>query len=218
MKIHGQPRTTYVYSFILTLIIIVALVLVNFNLMLYNNESNNPSSDLAEAQPLTSAASYSTRSNRQTEDFWKNRGDLNNTGFVDSKAPNYHWQIWARSIVSPIDSSVTTAGDMVYFGGTDRNIYAMNKYTGTTIWSQTTNNLGGSMSGDEIVSSAAVADGVLFIGCKDKNLFALDADDGSFLWNFTTGGEVQGSPTVVGNKVIFGSYDGTLYALDTATG
>lgn len=218
MKTGRQQRTTYIYSFILTLIIIVALVLVNFNLLVYNDESNNPSSNVAEVPTPTSATSYSTRSSRQNEDFWKDRGDLNNTGFVDSKAPNYYNELWARSVVSPIDSSVTAAGELVYFGGTDRNIYAMNKYTGTTIWSQTTNNLGGSMSGDEIVSSAAVADGILFIGCKDKNIFALDADDGSFLWNFTTGGEVQGSPTVAGDKVIFGSYDGILYALDTVTG
>ena len=37
-------------------------------------------------------------------------------------------------------------------------------------------------------------------------------------WVFRTGGYVYGSPAVLGHRVFVGSYDGTFYALDAATG
>jgi outer membrane protein assembly factor BamB len=217
MRTCKKSNPFIVYSYLLPLILIAALVLVNFNFMM-DNDIETFSVNVASDTYESTSTIHSTRTYREPTDFWKSRGDLNNTGFVDSKAPNYFNELWSRSVGAPIDSTPVVAGNMVYFGGTDRNIYAMDKYNGGLIWTRSTNNLGGPLSGDEIVSTAAVADGILFIGCKDKNLFALDAEDGSLLWNYTTNGEVHGSPTVVDNNVIFGSYDGTLYALDTATG
>ena len=37
-------------------------------------------------------------------------------------------------------------------------------------------------------------------------------------WTFKTGAEIKSSPVVAGNRVLIGSYDGSLYALDAATG
>src|SRR5437762_9214914 len=40
----------------------------------------------------------------------------------------------------------------------------------------------------------------------------------SLLWSFKTGGPVKSSPSVVDRRVFVGSGDGTLYALDLASG
>ena len=44
------------------------------------------------------------------------------------------------------------------------------------------------------------------------------AADGQKRWSFKTGNEVKSSPVVAGKRVLVGSYDGHLYALDAATG
>src|SRR5262249_31706662 len=59
--------------------------------------------------------------------------------------------------------------------------------------------------------------GRIFFGASDKRLYALTAG-GMFLWSFETGDNVATRPLVVGDLVVFGSEDGTLYALDAATG
>jgi len=46
----------------------------------------------------------------------------------------------------------------------------------------------------------------------------LNALSGEFIWKFETDGEIDSSPLIVGNTVIFGSYDGNLYALNASDG
>jgi outer membrane protein assembly factor BamB len=47
---------------------------------------------------------------------------------------------------------------------------------------------------------------------------ALDPKSGKELWNFTTRGNVDSSPVIVGERVFVGSNDGRLYGLDLKTG
>ena len=42
--------------------------------------------------------------------------------------------------------------------------------------------------------------------------------DGKAAWTFKTEGEIKSSPVVVGDRVLIGSYDGNLYALEVKTG
>jgi outer membrane protein assembly factor BamB len=57
----------------------------------------------------------------------------------------------------------------------------------------------------------------IYFGAVDKRLYALD-EHGIFLWSFATGDVVASRPAVVGDEVIFGSEDRTVYGLDAATG
>src|SRR5262249_4984962 len=41
---------------------------------------------------------------------------------------------------------------------------------------------------------------------------------GKELWHFPTGDQVESTPAVAGDAVVFGSFDGKVYCLDTATG
>ncbi len=114
-------------------------------------------------------------------------------------------------------SSATLADGLVYFGGADGKLYALNARTGKQAWSFST--------AGRVRSTPAVASGVVYFGSMDGNFFALDAKSGALKWKFKTvgneyfpAGEIQSSATVVDGTVYFGSRDYYVYALDTATG
>ena len=67
-------------------------------------------------------------------------------------------------------------------------------------------------------ASAAVTDKLVIVGSRDKRVHALDRDKGEEVWSFPTGGRVDSSPVVVGERVYVGSLDGNLYVLDLAKG
>ena len=46
----------------------------------------------------------------------------------------------------------------------------------------------------------------------------MNATNGVKLWNYTTGGDVDSSPAVVGGVVYVGSDDDNVYALNAANG
>lgn len=80
------------------------------------------------------------------------------------------------------------------------------------------------IASNDIYASPAVADvkGVgptVFIGSYNHEFYALDASNGDKRWTYNVGGEVPGSPTVVGNTVYTSSFDTEkTVGLDAATG
>ncbi|MFT5467636.1 MAG: outer membrane protein assembly factor BamB [Verrucomicrobiales bacterium] len=65
----------------------------------------------------------------------------------------------------------------------------------------------------------AVAGGLVVYGSSaDDTVRALDAETGDLKWSFTTGGPVRFGPQIEGNGVFFGSDDGKVYRLNSATG
>lgn len=69
-------------------------------------------------------------------------------------------------------------------------------------------------------SSPATAAGLVIAGSRDKKVYALDAKTGEEKWSFTTEGQVDASPVVVGERVYVGCLndDGNFYVLDLKTG
>ena len=67
------------------------------------------------------------------------------------------------------------------------------------------------------MSSPAVSgDGkAVVFGTARGFVYAVRADTGEKLWGFYVGGEVSGSPTLVGNRVYVTSKKGGLWALAT---
>ena len=115
-------------------------------------------------------------------------------------------------------SSPALAGDAVYFGSGDGDVYALNPKTGALLWKFKT--------GDVVHASPAVSDGVVYIGSWDSRFYALDAATGKERWHFKTGEDpqvhnqvgIQSSAAVAGGMVYFGCRDSHLYALDARTG
>ena len=68
--------------------------------------------------------------------------------------------------------------------------------------------------------SPATAAGLVIAGSRDKKVYALDAKTGDEKWSFTTEGQVDASPVVVGDRVYVGCLndDGNFYVLDLKTG
>jgi hypothetical protein len=102
-------------------------------------------------------------------------------------------------------------------------VYALDRATGAVRWK--------ALTGGRVRSSPAVADGRVFVGSMDGVLYALDLTTGAGVWRFETQGTtlfsgdfgydrrtIQSSPAVLDGLVVVGTRDGTMYALDAATG
>jgi outer membrane protein assembly factor BamB len=163
------------------------------------------------------------------------RGDPAHTGLYPAKAPRKFQRVkWKFPTGDRIVSSPVLANSVIYFGGDDSNVYAVNANNGIQLWKYST--------GGPVPATPAVVDGTLYIGSYDGKFYALDATTGTAKWKFATEGEKRfeakglhgaqpknqtvadtfdvylSSPTVVDKTVYFGSGDGNLYALDATTG
>jgi outer membrane protein assembly factor BamB len=71
---------------------------------------------------------------------------------------------------------------------------------------------------DRAFQVVAASDRVYFGSSADDKLYALDAETGRVAWAFFSGGPVRLAPTVVNDRVYFGSDDGWVYCLDARDG
>ena len=163
------------------------------------------------------------------------RGDATHSGTYASQAPReFHRVKWKFPTGDRVVSSPVWQDNVVYFGGDDGNVYAVDATTGNQIWKHAT--------GGPVPSTPAVADGVVYVGSYDGKFYALNAKTGGTKWKFATGGERRfeakglnglqpknqtmadpfdvflSSPVVAQGTVYFGSGDGNLYALDATSG
>jgi eukaryotic-like serine/threonine-protein kinase len=163
------------------------------------------------------------------------RGNAAHSGVYAGAAPRqFHRIKWKFPTGDRIVSSPVWHEKILYFGGDDGNIYAVDAETGRQIWKRAT--------GGPAPASPAVANGVIYVGSYDGKFYALDAQTGGVKWKFATEGERRfeakglhgmqpknqtiadpfdvflSSPVVAQGAVYFGSGDGNLYALDAASG
>jgi len=114
---------------------------------------------------------------------------------------------WSYPIGGGVFSSPAVVNGVVYVGGGDSNVYALDAHTGAKIWNYTT--------GFVVGTSPAVANGVVYINSYDGNLYALKARTGAKLWSYHTGDWVSSSltsPAVVNGRVYVGSVNAHVYA------
>ncbi|TET26889.1 MAG: dehydrogenase [Dehalococcoidia bacterium] len=120
---------------------------------------------------------------------------------------------------APAPTSVAIYGtpavgeELVYFGGYNGKVYALNTSSGALRWVYPRQ---GNL--EPIAGGAVVALGKLYIGSSDGKLYALDAATGDEIWQFETGDKVWSTPVIDGNRLFIASFDKKLYALDAATG
>jgi len=163
------------------------------------------------------------------------RGDPMHSGTYAGPAPRqFHRVKWKFPTGDRVISSPVFKDNVIYFGGDDGNVYAVNAATGHQIWKRVTNG--------PVPATPAVVDGTVYVGSYDGKFYAFDAQTGALKWKFATGGERRfeakglhgmqpkdqtiadpfdtflSSPVVANGTVYFGSGDGNLYALDSATG
>jgi len=148
-------------------------------------------------------------------DEWRQfRGNPRLTGVSASAPPATLKLLWSYDAGEVIDSSAAIAGGVVYVGGGDGDLIALDLASGALRWKYTTGNLIGE-------SSPAVGPGsgdVVYIGDLGGVVHAVNTRDGKPLWTFKTTSEIKSSPVIVNDVVLIGSYDGHLYALEARTG
>lgn len=110
----------------------------------------------------------------------------------------------------PIISGLAYSNGKLYFGSTDKNVYALDAATGKQLWKFTT--------GDKVWASPTVDNGVVYIGSFDNSFYALSAEDGHQLWKFAAAGVFTASAVINGNTVIVGSLDRNIYAINKSSG
>jgi outer membrane protein assembly factor BamB len=163
------------------------------------------------------------------------RGDAAHSGTSAGQAPRQFHQVkWKFPTGDRVVSSPVCQDKVLYFGGDDGNIYAVDAETGRQVWKRST--------GGPVPSTPAVANGTVYAVSYDGRLYALNALTGAIRWKFATGGErrfeakgIHGlepksqtmadqydtflsSPVVVQDVIYFGSGDGNLYALHANSG
>lgn len=139
---------------------------------------------------------------QRTENIWYQPTDAGRL----YKFVNYeNTPAWTFETGGKIRTTPVLAGDFVYIGSRDGNVYGIDVESGESKWTFET--------GGKVDSSPAVADGTLYVGSADHHVYALDAVTGEEVWSFETGGEVVSSPAVVEGTVYVGSNDGSVYAL-----
>jgi outer membrane protein assembly factor BamB len=94
---------------------------------------------------------------------------------------------------------------VVYVGGHDGRIYAIDALSGRKVWEFRTR--------DHVMPAPTLHDGLLFVGSMDGFFYALDAKTGDVVWKYESGykiwngtkyGGVRATPVITGGLVVFG--------------
>jgi outer membrane protein assembly factor BamB len=118
---------------------------------------------------------------------------------------------WEFRTTDPVYSTPDVGGGRVVFGGTDGRIYALDARLGTLLWKVTT--------GGPVVACPRVVAGVVYTGSGDHVFRAIDLATGRPVWSHSgVDGFVETKPLVAGGRVVFGAWDGLLYALGSSDG
>src|SRR5258708_4955632 len=103
---------------------------------------------------------YKSRSRR--------RGGGKNSGRYAGRSPRqFHRVKWKFPTGDRVMSSPVFKDSVIYFGGDDGNVYAVDAETGRQIWKRTTNG--------PVPATPAIVDGTVYIGRYDAKLYALDS-------------------------------------------
>jgi len=111
----------------------------------------------------------------------------------------------SKYIGEPILSSPAYSDGMVFFGCSDKHVYAINSEC-SILWRVHT--------GDKVWSTPAVVEDThtLFIASLDSRIYSIDTLTGRINWIFPTMDAVDASPSLTYDKMFIGSRDGILYA------
>ena len=129
--------------------------------------------------------------------------DDSNLYALDAKSGS---EVWTFSTGGNVKSAPTVADGTVYVGSYDKNVYAVDAETGDQRWSYS---VGASPEG------ITFAGDTVYVGDLGNTLHAVDAEDGAQKWTYATGNVILSHPTVVGGVAYVGSYDNSMYALET---
>ena len=123
--------------------------------------------------------------------------------------------VWRYDTELPLGNSPTVADGIVYVGGYDRKVHALDAFTGTHLWS-----FDGALAGYS--TNPLVVEGTVILGNRDGYMYAIGANgtakQGQLIWKFKTGGPIDIAAAYKAGVIYFASNDNYAYALDVDTG
>ena len=172
----------------------------------YKNPLHNERYDIIQFDEITTSAisSQTELSDGPMDSAWPMKcHDLHHTSqspYSTAGNPDFE-EKWRFQASGWVDGSPVIGNDgVLYFGGIDRNIYAVYS-NGTEKWSYHT--------GGWVWSAPAIAeDGTVYVGSWDFYLYAMNPD-GSLKWRFNAGETITSSPAIGDDGTI---YFGTMWA------
>ena len=129
---------------------------------------------------------------------------------------------WKYKTNKPIIASPTVSANLVFFGGLDSTMHAVEIQTGKLIWSFKT--------GGEIRSTVCLSGEEIFFYSGDAFVYCLNQKTGKLKWKFQTKGGLlgdrrhdfadyfQSSPVINGDRLFIGGGDERVYALSVKDG
>jgi outer membrane protein assembly factor BamB len=129
-------------------------------------------------------------------------------------------RLWPDSTLGTEESGVAiygipgVAGDLVYVGGYNGKVYAVNSDTGALRWVYPRE---GNL--EPIVGGVVASQGKVYFGDSDGKVYALDAATGDRVWqSFETGDRIWSTPVLSEGTIYIVSFDKKLYALNADDG
>ncbi|HTA39473.1 MAG TPA: PQQ-binding-like beta-propeller repeat protein [Candidatus Acidoferrales bacterium] len=129
---------------------------------------------------------------------------------------------WRVQTGGMVRSTPAFAGGTLYAGSNDGNLYALDASDGAIRWKYDT--------GARITSRVVAAGAAVYVQTQTGKIVAVDAANGTLRWQRQTGADAPlawgyesgdfwaSSPAIANGVLAVGSGDGSVYALDAATG
>lgn len=132
-------------------------------------------------------------------------------GYLTAYALKNGKKLWSFQSGKRIVGTPAVSEGIVVFGSADCKIYGLNAQNGNLLWTV--------KAAAPVLGAVTIDNGIAYIGASDHTFRAVNIHTGDVKWNFTgVKGYIETKPLVTDNKVIFGAWDNTLYALDKTDG
>lgn len=137
------------------------------------------------------------------------RGSPSLCGYTECDIPASPKLLWSRS-----GQSRTVAAPIIYDGW----IYTLDRKGHLHRFSPEGDSLLVYDFQTAIEASFVVDDSLLYIGRIDGYVNAFSLNRHQVVWDYETLGQISGSPNMIGDQLLVGSYDGCMYTFDKKTG
>ncbi len=135
----------------------------------------------------------------------------NDEGYVSAHRLEDGKPIWQFKAGKRIIGTPATCNGVLVFGSADHYIYGLNTKNGKCKWKIKTNGA--------VLGAVRIDNNIAYIGGSDGVFRAIYIKNGDIVWTYhPVKGYVETRPLIEGEKVIFGAWDNTLYALNKKNG
>ena len=120
-------------------------------------------------------------------------------------------KLWSFQSGKRIVGTPAVSEGIVVFGSADCKIYGLDAQNGNLLWTVE--------AAEPVLGAVTIENSIAYIGASDHSFRAVYIRTGEVKWAFAgVRGYIETKPLVTDNKVIFGAWDNTLYALNKADG